>query len=231
MLGVDLTGDKTLLFHLKMTGQLIFIAKEGERVMGGHPTGNMLGKMPNSDTRAVFYFTDGSALYFNDQIKFGWIKLVKTSELNDQDELKKLGPEPLDESFTWQILKESLLKRKRMPIKVALMDQSLISGVGNIYASEALFLSKIDPRRKISDLTDEEFKKIHEGIVDALQISLKYGGSTIRNYVDAQGQRGEFLAFANVYGREGMPCNGCKGNVVKITQAGRGTYFCPKCQK
>ena len=230
MLGVDLTDDLTLLFHLKMTGQLIYIAKSGEEVMGGHPTENMLGKMPNKDTRVIFNFTDGSALYFNDQIKFGWIKLLQTSKIREQKEIQNLGPEPLEKSFTWQILKESLMKRSRMPIKVAIMDQSLISGVGNIYASEALFLARIDPRRAIKTLSNDEFKKLHKGIVESLEESIKHGGSTIKNYVDSEGKKGEFIKFANVYGRTGQSCKGCKGEVQKITQAGRGTYFCPSCQ-
>ena len=110
MLGINLSGGQTLLFHLKMTGQLIFVGKEGEKVMGGHPTENMLGSMPSRDTRVVFNFTDGSTVYFNDQIKFGWIKLLQTSKIEDQKELKELGPEPLEKGFTWEVLKEVLMK-------------------------------------------------------------------------------------------------------------------------
>lgn len=238
MLGIDLSGDLTLLFHLKMTGQLIYIAKSGEEVMGGHPTESMFGKMPNKDTRVIFYFTDSSTLYFNDQIKFGWVRLEQTSKIKDQKLMQSLGPEPLEKGFTWNILKESLMKCPKMPIKVAIMDQSLIAGIGNIYASESLFLARIDPRRLVKDLNDEEFKKLHKGIIDSLETSLKLGGSTIRNYVDTEGKKGEFIKFANVYGKTGEPCKarlpdgqGCPGKIQKITQAGRGTYYCPSCQK
>ena len=111
------------------------------------------------------------------------------------------------------------------------MDQSLIAGVGNIYASEALFMARIDPRRPGGDLSDEEFKKLHKAIIESLEISIKHGGTTIKNYVDTEGKRGEFLDFATVYGRTGKPCKGCPGKIQKITQAGRGTYYCPSCQK
>ena len=232
MLGVNLSGDVTLLFHLKMTGQLIFV-KNGERIIGGHPTEDMRGQMPTSSTRVVFEFSDGSKLFFNDQRKFGWVKVIQTSKIKYQSEeiLGKLGPEPLEPQFTWEILKERLMRRKNQPIKVALMDQSLIAGIGNIYASEVLFLAKIDPRRKAGTLSDKEFKKLYQGIKEALEVAIKAGGSTRAHFVNIEGERGYYLDYANVYGKEGYPCKGCKGKVVKITQAGRGTYFCPSCQK
>lgn len=233
ILGVDLSGDLTLLFHLKMTGQLIFIGKKGEKVMGGHPTEDMKGQMPNSATRAIFHFVNGSNLYFNDLIKYGWIKVVNSSELivHGEEILGKLGPEPLDKSFTWDLLKENLLKRKKTPVKITLMDQSVVAGIGNIYASESLFLARIDPRRLVVTLSDEEFKKLHKGIIESLEESIKHGGTTIKDYVNSEGKKGEFLQFANVYGKEGQKCSGCHGRVIKITQSGRGTYFCPSCQK
>ncbi|MDO8638879.1 MAG: bifunctional DNA-formamidopyrimidine glycosylase/DNA-(apurinic or apyrimidinic site) lyase [Candidatus Daviesbacteria bacterium] len=231
MLGVDL-GDVTLLFHLKMTGQLIFV-HEKEKLIGGHPTEDMKGQMPNKSTVAVFEFNDKSKLYFNDQRRFGWIKLVDREQVaGDSGKFfDKLGPEPFDPKFTWEILKDNLLKHKSQPVKVAIMDQSVLSGVGNIYASESLFLAKIDPRRKISSLSDEEFKKFFSGIRKSLEIALEKGGSTRANFVNIDGERGYFLDYANVYGKEGYPCKGCTGKVEKITQAGRGTYWCPVCQK
>lgn len=231
MLGIDLSENLSLLCHLKMTGQLVFVERGGERIMGGHPTENMVGKMPNRDTRSIFYFSDGSTLYFNDQIKFGWIKLIETSNLDRQAELSKLGPEPLSENFTWMVLKDVLIRRKKTPVKVALMDQSLIAGIGNIYASEALFLAKIDPRRAVGSLSDGEFRGLEKGIKKSLEESIKLGGSTIRNYVDAGGRGGEYIASANVYGKEGQLCKECKGKITRTTQAGRGTFFCPNCQK
>lgn len=232
ILGIDLSGNLTLLFHLKMTGQLIF-EKGKEKITGGHPTADMFSQMPNSSTVVIFEFSDGSRLYFNDQRQFGWVKVVESEKLKVESEkyLGNLGPEPLDEKFTWEVLKENLSKRKKTPVKIALMDQSLIAGIGNIYASESLFLARIDPRRLVNTLSDEEFKKLHKGIRGSLEASLKAGGSTLANFVDSEGKKGYFLNFAYVYNREGLPCKGCSGKVVKITQAGRGTYFCPTCQK
>ncbi len=232
MLGINLSGDTAIVFHLKMTGQLIFVG-DGERLLGGHPTEDMKGQMPNFSTRVVFEFNDKSKLYFNDQRKFGWVKVFKSSELRikNYELLGKLGPEPLEPEFTWQILKSNLLNHKSQPVKVALMDQSVVSGVGNIYASESLFLARIDPRRKVSTLSDEEFKKLHDAIIESLDSSIKAGGSTRAHFVNIEGERGYFLDFANVYNRQGQKCKGCPGKVEKIEQAGRGTYFCPSCQK
>ncbi|KKR80911.1 MAG: formamidopyrimidine-DNA glycosylase [Candidatus Daviesbacteria bacterium GW2011_GWA1_41_61] len=232
MLGIDLTSDLTLLFHLKMTGQLIF-EKGKEKITGGHPTKDMLGPMPNKSTVVIFSFDDGSHLYFNDQRQFGWVKVIPTSRIEAEEKklLGELGPEPLEKDFTWQVLKDNLLKRKKTPIKVALMDQSLIAGIGNIYTSESLFLARVDPRRLVNTITDEEFKKLHRGILDSLRLSIEKGGSTRAHFVNVDGQKGYFLDFANVYGKDGQACRGCPDKVVKITQAGRGTYFCPDCQK
>ncbi|MDO8570368.1 MAG: bifunctional DNA-formamidopyrimidine glycosylase/DNA-(apurinic or apyrimidinic site) lyase [Candidatus Daviesbacteria bacterium] len=224
----------TLLFHLKMTGQLIYVASNEQRearLIGGHPTPDMRGDLPNKSTVAVFEFSNGSKLYFNDQRRFGWIRLNSKFEIRNSKLLQKLGPEPFDPKFTWEILKVNLLKHKSMPIKVAIMDQSVLSGIGNIYASESLFLAKIDPRRKVNSLSDTEFKKLYQGIADSLKLAIEKGGSTRANFVNVDGERGYFLDYANVYGKEGYPCTGCKGKVEKITQAGRGTYMCPTCQK
>ncbi|MBI2330387.1 DNA-formamidopyrimidine glycosylase, partial [Candidatus Daviesbacteria bacterium] len=101
---------------------------------------------------------------------------------------------------------------------------------GNIYANEACFVAKIDPRRKVADLTDQEFKSLHRGVVKSLQAGIKYGGSTRVHFVDPEGRKGYFLDYAKVYGKDGYPCPGCEGKVKKITIGGRGTYFCPSCQ-
>lgn len=221
ILGMDL-DEITLLFHLKMSGQLIY--ESDKRFVGGHPTEDMLGQMPNPHTRVIFTFSDGSHLYFNDQRKFGWIKI-------SDEPLKNLGPEPLEKGFTWEILKQNLLKHKNWAIKVAIMDQSAVAGVGNIYANEACFLAKIDPKKKVAELTDQEFRRLYQGIIKSLQAGIKHGGSTRVHFVDAEGRRGYFLDYANVYGKEGYPCKNCPGKVKKITLGGRGTFFCPGCQK
>ena len=223
ILGIDL-GNITLLFHLKMSGQIIY--QDEKRFIGGHPTQDMVGQMPNSHTRVIFSFSDGSHLYFNDQRRFGWVKVIK----GDQGNLGNLGPEPLEKSFTWEILKENLLRHKSMPVKVAIMDQTVVSGIGNIYANEACFLAGIDPRVKVVTLTDEQFQTLHNGVIKALREGIRHGGSTRAHFVDAEGHKGYFLDYAFVYGRDKHPCKKCGTEIKKIQLGGRGTYFCERCQ-
>ena len=257
MLGVELTGNSeqvtgkknynlVLLFHLKMSGQIIFIPKgnpsttDHKRFIGGHPTFDMAGKMPNSHTRVIFEFSDplrprseasGSSLYFNDQRKFGWVKVVDSDQLTMDSLFEKLGPEPLEKDFSWQILKENLLKHKKTPIKVSLMDQAVVSGVGNIYANEACFSAGLDPRVRVRELSDLQIKKLHAGIIKSLKEGIKYGGASRAHFVDSDGYKGYFLDYVFVYGRDKHPCKVCKLKIEKITLGGRGTFFCPACQR
>lgn len=228
ILGVELADNTTLLFHLKMSGQLIYQGKD--RFIGGHPTQDMMGELPNRSTRVIFSFNDDSKLYFNDQRRFGWVKVVTSTEVTSNKLFSSLGPEPLEENFTWQILESNLLKHKSQPIKVALLDQTIVSGIGNIYASEACFNAGLDPRKKVSDLTDQEFKKLHRGIVKSLSDGIKYGGSTKTHFVDAEGNKGYFLDYAAVYWKDKKPCKNCGTIIEKLQLRGRGTYYCRKCQ-
>lgn len=234
VLGIDL--DKiSLLIHLKMSGQLVWkgenVKRKGESFIGGHPTQDMMGEMPNKHTRVVLDFSDGSKLYFNDQRRFGWIKIVDSLQVAEDSSIKNLGPEPLEKNFSWEILKSNLLRHKSMPIKVALMDQSVVSGVGNIYANESCFLTGIDPTRKVSQLTDEDIKSLYRGVIKSLRDGIKYGGSSRAHFVDAEGHKGYFLDYAFVYGRDKHPCKKCKTEIKKIQLGGRGTFFCPNCQR
>lgn len=228
-LGIGLSNNLTLLFHLKMTGQLVY--DDGKRLVGGHPTPDMKDKMPNAHTRVIFTFSDSSKLYFNDQRKFGWIKIIDNGKLKIDNSLKNLGPEPLEKGFTWQVLKNNLLKYKLQAIKVALMDQTVVSGVGNIYANEACFAAGLDPRTKISGLTDRQFQAFHKGVIGVIRKGIRHGGSTRAHFVDTEGRKGYFLDYAFVYGRDKHPCKICGGEIKKISLGGRGTYFCPNCQK
>lgn len=233
----------TILFHLKMSGQLILLPitsdqQPATRFIGGHPTQDMLGQLPNKSTRVIFEFqnqrllTPATRLYFNDQRKFGWIKVLEDgkSKLEAGQIIKKLGPEPLESGFTWQSLKANLLKHKSLPIKTALLDQTIVAGIGNIYASEACFNAKIHPIKKVQDLTDQNFKALFNGVVKALQDGLKYGGSTKTHFVNAEGKKGYFLDHAKVYWQDGEACQICQTRLKKIKLNGRGTYLCPSCQ-
>ncbi len=224
----------TILFHLKMSGQVIFVGKQGAKKGGfslGHPTTDMFDEMPNKSTRVIFEFSNGSKVYFNDQRKFGWVKVIKRAEIEGLKTFQELGPEPLEGSFSWKILKECLLKHKNIVIKVALLDQKTIAGVGNIYASEALFIAKIDPRRIVSTLSDNDFQKLHAGIIESLQKSIEEGGSSRTHYVNVEGKRGSYLDFAFVYNRKDGICRICRSRIKKITLGGRGTFYCELCQK
>ena len=226
---VELDSKYALLIHLKMTGQLVY---HGEQKFGaGHPNASLNGKLPDKSTRVIFEFSDGSHLYFNDQRKFGWVRLLPTAEIPNIDFFKKVGPEPLAADFTWQQLRSRLLRRKNSVIKAVLLDQTVLAGVGNIYADESLWGAKIHPETPVKSLSDAKFKLLFKSLRDVLELSIKKGGSSDRNYVNAEGKKGSYISFANVFRREGKSCNRCGTTIIKTRVAGRGTHLCPKCQK
>lgn len=235
IIGIDLSDGFSLLIHLKMSGQLIWVGEtkigKKDKFIGGHPTPDWIGQMPNKATRVIFHFNDGSKLFFNDQRKFGWIRVSEKGKVKREKFMKDLGPEPLEREFTWQVLKRQLLKHKNLTVKMAIMDQQAISGIGNIYASEALFNAKLDPRTKVSELNDKQMKRLHVGIIKALEGGIKYGGSSRAHFVNEEGNKGLFLDYASVYQRGGLPCKICKTKIQVIRQGGRSTFYCPKCQK
>jgi formamidopyrimidine-DNA glycosylase len=228
---IELSSKYSLVIHLKMTGQLVFRGKAGEHFGAGHPSDSLIGELPDRSTRVVISFSDGSKLFFNDQRKFGWIWLVPTAEVPNIDFLKKVGPEPLSTNFTWKSLRERLKRRPNTNVKAALLDQTVIAGIGNIYADESLWGAKIHPATLVKNLSDAKIKKLHESLVTVLKLSIEKGGSTDRNYVKAEGKRGSYLTFANVFRREGQPCPRCDTTIIKTKVAGRGTHLCPRCQR
>lgn len=226
---VELSTDYSLVIHLKMTGQLVFDSTH-EHFGAGHPSDSLVGNLPDKSTRVTLTFQDGSKLFFNDQRKFGWMKLLPTVEVPNIDFMKRVGPEPLEANFTWQLMRERLLRRKNTNVKAALLDQSVVAGVGNIYADESLWGAKIHPTRLVRTLTDGEFQALHRALVDVLRLSIQKGGSSSHTYVNAEGKKGSYLDFANVFRREGQPCPRCGATIVKSKVAGRGTHTCPVCQ-
>lgn len=226
---VELSTDYSLVIHLKMTGQLVFDSTR-EHFGAGHPSDSLVGNLPDKSTRVTLTFQDGSKLFFNDQRKFGWMKLLPTVEVPNIDFMKRVGPEPLEANFTWQLMRERLLRRKNTNVKAALLDQSVVAGVGNIYADESLWGAKIHPTRLVRTLTDGEFQALHRALVDVLRLSIQKGGSSSHTYVNAEGKKGSYLDFANVFRREGQPCPRCGATIVKSKVAGRGTHTCPVCQ-
>ena len=232
VLVIDLDNGYSILFHLKLTGQLIY---QGPNL----PTTNdqrlmspkILGGVPGKHTHIIFHLDKGAKLYFNDVRKFGWVKVVESKELTVGSKLLgNLGPEPMKD-LTLEKFKQILSKSSR-PVKIILMDQAKISGVGNIYANDALFLAKIRPERKASSLIAVEAEVLLRNIEKVLKKGIKTSGASDQYYVTPDGSEGQYQEHFLVYGQEGNLCKNCKKQRIRKTfLAGRGTYFCPGCQK
>ncbi|MDR2336503.1 MAG: bifunctional DNA-formamidopyrimidine glycosylase/DNA-(apurinic or apyrimidinic site) lyase [Candidatus Nomurabacteria bacterium] len=223
-------GGVNLLVHLRMTGQLVYVG--AKRWGGGHPTDDFLNDLPSKHTRVMVEFDDGSHLYFNDQRKFGFIKVLLDKEIENDSFIKRLGADALGEDFGWQDLKRQLATHQKSKIKAALLDQTVVAGVGNIYADESLFFASVHPERLAGSLSDYEIEKIWRGVRETMRQSIKSGGSSLKNYVKADGKRGDYLdLFAKVFHKEGSNCPRCQTKIIKIKVCGRGTHLCPNCQK
>lgn len=229
VLMIDLSTEYSLVVHLKMTGQLVF---RGDEAFGaGHPNDSLIGELPDRSTRVTLTFRDGSRLFFNDQRKFGWMRLMPTVEIPNIDFMKKVGPEPLSDGFTADIFIKRVLRRKNTTIKAAILDQTVLAGVGNIYADESLFAAKIHPASIVGAIPKSKLKKLHEEIRTVLTLSIEKGGSTDRNYVNAEGKRGSYIDFAKVFRRDTLPCLVCGREIIKTKVASRGTHVCTHCQR
>lgn len=212
---MDLENGNSLLFHLKLTGFFILTKKEAERKAGLH---------------LIFHLKNDGYLNFYDIRKFGFIKLMKTSEVEKFLEREyNFGIEPLSKEFTWQRFKAILMKTPRSPIKPTLLDQTLVAGIGNIYAQEACFTAGILPTRRIQTLSDKEWKLLHDNIVKVLHESIKRQGTSADTYVTIYGKEGNFEPFLKVYQRD--KCRKCHQKLKRIVMGGRGTWYCEKCQK
>jgi len=226
LLLLDLDCRRTLTIHLKMTGQLV--VRGVEDWGGGHPSDSLVDALPDRSTRVIIDLDDGSRLFFNDQRKFGWMRLLPTDEA---DALTAgLGPEPMD-ADAWPIFRERIRRHDRTVIKAALLNQTVVAGIGNIYADEALWSARIHPATRVGALSDRALKRILLAAAEVMELSIELGGSTSRNYVNAEGERGAYLDFANVFARQGQPCHRCGKAIVKTRVAGRGTHVCPSCQR
>lgn len=229
VLMIDLSSGYTLVIHLKMTGQLVFVGAN-ERFGAGHPNNSLIDILPDKSTRVTLNFDDSSKLFFNDQRKFGWMKLLPTAEVPNLPFMQKVGPEPLEDSFTADQFRGRFNRQSRASIKAAILDQTVIAGVGNIYADEALWGAYIHPARKVITVTDSELDLLYTEVRAVMNLSIEKGGSSNRNYVNAEGKKGSYMDFARVFRREGQACPRCGATIEKIRVAGRGTHFCPVCQ-
>ncbi len=243
MVGIEFEGYENLVqVHLKMTGQLIFqekIKKTQElketrtqnfenRVVGGHPTSDWVKSLPSKHTRVEIVFEDGSVLFFNDMRAFGWMRIVeKTQKIENS---KNQIPDVVDKEFSLDYF-ERVLKKYKRPIKIVLLDQQLMGGIGNIYANDALNLARILPTRKASELSKKEVGVLHKAIKFVIDLGIKCGGASAANYVDTKGLGGTYQNYFLTYKQDGKPCKNCGEKIVKIKLGGRGTFYCPNCQK
>lgn len=228
MLAVDLSNGYSMAVHVKMTGRLIY---RGKKQPAKLEVDEDLVDLPGKHTHVVFTFKNGDRLFYNDLRKFGWIKIVPTSEVEKLPFVSKLGPEPFRD-LAFERFSEILSKYSR-PVKTLLMDQSRISGVGNIYANEALFCAGIFPERNADTIRAREARKLFDCIFKVLKAGMKFGGSSTDAYRDVLGQKGKYQEHYLAYDRKGQKCfrKGCKGEIRKIKMGGRGTYYCTRCQK
>ncbi len=210
-----LDNGMVVISHLGMTGRFSVLEKKP--------------KAFETHDHVVWELKDGRVVVYNDARRFGVMTVARAEEVESHPAFAELGPEPLEKEFSASYLKKALLRRK-IPVKVAIMDQKLVVGVGNIYASEALFLCHIDPRKLAVDVADKApglVKCIHKVLKDAIAS----GGSSLRDFVHVSGESGYFQHSFNVYGRKGKPCFTCGTAIEALRQAGRSTFFCPHCQR
>jgi formamidopyrimidine-DNA glycosylase len=233
---IKLEKNFNLLFHLKMTGQLIYRAKPSDvgsnpgDFSGGHPSHDWHTMLPNNNTQITFIFKDGSELFFNDMRKFGWCKVLSNEQI-DKIFSEEYGLEPFDKKFNVDYLIRKAAKIPNRNIKQFLTDQTIIAGIGNIYADESLFQARISPLRKVKDISLSEWSKIIQSVLDVLEKGIKYGGTTDSDYVNAEGKKGGMQNHLKVYHKTGSKCPAdCGGVIKRITIGGRGTHYCPECQ-
>lgn len=231
---IELDNRSAIAFHIKLTGQLIFRDKETKDMPVMKPSPQTV---PNKHTRVDIVLNGNSHLYFQEVRRFAWMKILNTKDLKLLPFFKTLGPEPIPSpgsgtpKLTLEMF-EAIVKKSNLPIKVLMMDQQKIGGIGNIYANDSCFDARIDPRRKSKELTSGEIKTLFESLLKVLKNGIKYRGSSELNFVDVLGQKGEYQNHFLIYGRKNKECRREDGGVVqKIYLGGRGTFFCETCQK
>jgi formamidopyrimidine-DNA glycosylase len=232
----DLSGPLSMLAHLKMTGQFIFEDKALQKKTGSkyrilNKLTAPLVQLPSKYTHVIFRFKDDSTLYFNDLRQFGYLKIVKDDEVAAVPELQNYGPEPLEKSFTEQVFVKALERRERTTIKQALMDPTVVAGIGNIYSDEILYHARILPTRVVGTLDKKELRAIYRQIKPVLTTAIKYKGSSVGDFVRTDGKWGSMGKHHYVYGRKGQPCKRCGTIIKSVKLGGRTSCFCPKEQR
>lgn len=225
ILFLKLSTGSTLVIHLKLTGQLIYIDKNGKGYKGGHTQRVYDAAPPHKHTHIDIAFSDGSHLYFNDLRRFGWMKVLS------EDALPIVAPDPTQADFSKEDFISRVLRHPKINIYKALMDQKVIAGLGNIYVNELLWRTRINPLTMVAKLSKQKIADIADNIKPLLEEAIKYGGSSANTYVKLDGSKGTFTDHLDVYHREGEECHRKDGGTIKrIKIGGRSTFFCPVCQ-
>jgi formamidopyrimidine-DNA glycosylase len=221
----DLSTGETLIIHLGMSGRMTVSGDPLGQFHHDHPA-------PEKHDHVVFHMANGARITFNDPRRFGAMDLAKTDALNDHWLIKPIGPEPLGNGFNEAYLVEAFAA-KNTPVKTALLDQRLIAGLGNIYVCEVLFRARINPTRKAKDLSKKRVASLVPIVRDVLNEAIAAGGSSLKDYRQADGELGYFQKAFQAYDRAGQPCQTpkCTGSIARIVQSGRSTFYCPKCQR
>ena len=222
---LELKDHKYLLIHLRMTGQLVYKDKQ-KIIVGGHNY-PQIDNLPNKYSHLTFTFQDKSQLFFNDLRQFGYLKIVSQEEKDKV--IKGYGLDLLAHTFTLNNFL-NLFKERRSILKGVLLNQKIIAGIGNIYADEALWGAHIHPQRLVASLSEDDFERIYIDVRAVMNLSIEKGGSSNKNYVNAEGKKGSYMDFARVFRREGLACPRCGATIEKLRVAGRGTHICPVCQ-
>jgi formamidopyrimidine-DNA glycosylase len=221
----DLSSGETLLIHLGMSGRMLVSGDPLGQFVHDHPA-------PEKHDHVVFDMENGARITFNDPRRFGAMDLLDTKTAESHPLLAKIGPEPLSNDFSESHLIEAL-KSRRTPIKTALLDQKTVAGLGNIYVCEVLFRAKLHPATKAAEISQRRIAALVPIIREVLQQAIEAGGSSLKDFRQADGELGYFQHSFDVYGREGEPCKtpGCSASVARISQSGRSSFFCPYCQR
>jgi formamidopyrimidine-DNA glycosylase len=222
----DLSDDVSLVVHLKLAGQLVHVSSDGQEMAhGGHPVPMWGSPLPHKSTHIVFCLDDNSILYLTDIRQFARVHLMRAADVDKFLKHQKIGVEPLTRRFTAHSLGEKL-KRRSIPLKTTIMDQSVVGGIGNIYADESLWRARLHPRRVASSLSQAETTRLHRAIRAVLDYAVREGAAFVPH-----GKAISDREFPYCHGRAGSPCPRCRTIIQKEWVGGRGTHFCPKCQK
>ncbi len=232
---IDLKNGYSILTHVKLTGQFVYRGPNlpnpkdlSKKVVGG---------VPGPHTLVIFNLDKGGSLYYNDIRRFGWIRIEKTEAVEEESFIKKLGPEPpVVKDFTGKFLTPGLfgqiLSKTARPVKIVIMDQTKMGGVGNIYATDALWLARVNPKTPAKELGSGKVTELYNAIISVLKEGIKWGGASELAFVTPDGTEGQYQGHTLAYGHTGEPCERChKAKFEKYFLGGRGTYWCPVCQK